>query len=170
MVQRFGNPGSHFQYPRGSHGHRVRIGENAVNPRMPFGMPPEWGPHRKDGYTYTVYVEEVRQWCTITNKSQEQQASAVYSQLQGTAKTRIGTWLYACDEAQRDRRQKRLKRGNRKYRIEQWEVRFEKTREEQVIRIAAQMEVDMNIWGAKRNAEALALEVISEMRTKNSQT
>ena len=146
-MQRFGNPGSHFHYPRGPHGHRIRTGENAVNPRMSFEMPPEWGPHRGDGYSYTVYVKEVRQWCTITNKSQEQQASAVYSQLQGTAKAKIDTWLYVCDEQKRVRRQKRLKVGNRRYRIEQWETRLERQREEHSIRTAAQMEVDMDVWG-----------------------
>ena len=145
-MQRFGNPGSHLNYPRGSHGYRVRTGENAVNPRMSFDLPPEWGPHRGDGYSYTYWVKEVRQWCTITSKPTDQQASAVYSQLQGTAKTKIDTWLDA-DEKKRERRKKRLKRGNRKYRIEQWEIRLERTREDWLIRTQAQMEVDIDVWG-----------------------
>ena len=129
-------------------GHRIRTGENAINSRMSFDLPPEWGPHR-GGYTYTRWVAEVKEWKTITKIAQENQGTALYSQLQGVAKNRVETWLYNNSNT-RDRRNLRIQKGNRKHRIQEFNRKLAKQREDQMLRMQAQMETEHMIWGTVR--------------------
>ena len=105
----------------------------------------KWGPHRGE-FTFTRWSTEVREWVSVTKTTQENRGTALYSQLQGTAKKKIETWLDN-DENKRTRRDQRIQRGNRKYRIQQFEIKLTKQREEQIIRTQAQMEVEFSVWG-----------------------
>ena len=117
--------------------HRTLTSENAVNERFSQTLPPEWGPHREHGggYPLRAWREELLQWVTVATINQERHGPLVFAGLQGLAKDCIKAWLF--EDGKDQRRRERIKRGNRKYRIQEWVRQLDrKIRESELTRIA----------------------------------
>ena len=127
--------------------HRIITSENAINERCSQTLPPEWGPHREfgGGFPFRAYRRELLQWCIVNSVNPERHGPLVFSSLQGLAKDHIDAWLF--EKGKEYRRKERIKRGNRKYRIQEWERTLDRRiRDAELTRIA-DLRVEVELYG-----------------------
>ena len=74
------------------------------------------------------FKEETRKWVEVSKISCERHGHLVYIGLQGLAHDTIHKWLTSAGKEAR--RKERLRKGNRKYRIKEWEKKLQKKLEE----------------------------------------
>ena len=129
--------------------HRMHTSETAINERMSQDMPPQWGPQRQRDYPFRRWKQEIKKWTQVTKVHKEKQGALVYSVLQGTASSHVQSWL--SDPTNEDRRKERLRKGNRKYRIAEWNLKLKVKQEEALIAKLADLQIEHDLYGPGGN-------------------